>query len=163
VADLEETAILRLLADRGLRVGEVGSLRVGDFEPAACVVYVAPKGGGGQRERVTLSAGTCAAVAAWRSSVASADDEAEDPLFPRARTASAVAYRVRRLAARAGVPPFRPHGLRHHAVTRAIRAAGGDIRAAQMFSRHADPRVLLRYDDDAKDRGGELARKVAGE
>ena len=38
---------------------------------------------------------------------------------------------------------------------------GGDIRAAQRFARHADPRITIRYDDNRRDQHGEQARRLA--
>ena len=65
------------------------------------------------------------------------------------------------LAKRAGIDHVRPHGLRHAAITAALDASGGDLRAAQRFSRHRDPRTLCLYDDNRKDLGGDLACRVA--
>lgn len=158
-ADPAELATIRLMADRGLRCGEVASLRVADFDGSG--IWTRGKGRGGQRERITLASVTSAAIVAWLASCAVRDPSA--PMFPAWSEARKAGEMVGRLAKRAGVPHFRPHGLRHHAVTAAIRAANGDIVAAQKFSRHADPRTLLAYDDDRTDKGGELARKIAGE
>ena len=54
----------------------------------------------------------------------------------------------------------RPHGLRHTAIT-ALLDAGAGLREAQRFSRHADPRTLMRYDDNRSDIAGEMARRVS--
>ena len=56
--------------------------------------------------------------------------------------------------------PVRPHGLRHTAIT-ALLDAGAGLREAQRFSRHADPRTLMRYDDNRADIAGEMARRVS--
>jgi integrase/recombinase XerC len=66
---------------------------------------------------------------------------------------------VRRLGEAAGVR-VRPHGLRHSSITRVLDLSGGDIRAAQRFSRHKDVRVLERYDDSREDLAGQLARRL---
>jgi hypothetical protein len=57
----------------------------------------------------------------------------------------------------------RPHGFRHHAITRALDLTSGDLRRVQRFSRHRDPRTVLRYDDNRRDLGGEVASLVANE
>jgi integrase/recombinase XerC len=54
----------------------------------------------------------------------------------------------------------RPHGLRHTAIT-ALLDSGASLREAQRFSRHADPRTLMRYDDNRSDIAGEMARRVS--
>jgi len=70
---------------------------------------------------------------------------------------------VRKLSADAAGVRTRPRGLRHYAVTRALDLTNGDLRRAQRFSRHRDPRTLLRYDDNRRGLGGEMAGLVAGE
>ena len=57
--------------------------------------------------------------------------------------------------------PVRPHGLRHAAITGALEATGGDVRAVQRFSRHASVETLLVYDDARQDLGGKVAATVA--
>lgn len=159
VADVEERAILSLLAHRGLRVGEVAKLRVGDFDPAFPCLWVRGKARGGQMERVTIANVTRDAILAYREGRDNSDPDA--PLFGRKRSACRISMVVREVTKRAGVSSFRPHGLRHFACTQAITAADGDLRAAAAFSRHRDVRVLAVYDDCRTDVGGELARKVA--
>ena len=67
---------------------------------------------------------------------------------------------VRGLGERAGLRA-RPHGLRHAAITRVLDLSGGDVRAAQTFSRHRKIEILLRYDDCREDLAGRLARRLA--
>jgi integrase/recombinase XerC len=54
----------------------------------------------------------------------------------------------------------RPHGLRHAAITAALDETNGNVRAAREFSEHASIEVLMRYDDNRKDLGGDVAGKV---
>ena len=76
-------------------------------------------------------------------------------------TGEGVARLLASLARRAGVTEtVRPHGVRHTAIT-ALLDAGAGIREAQRFSRHADPRTLMRYDDNRQDIAGEMARRVS--
>jgi integrase/recombinase XerC len=161
---LRDRALLRLLTDLALRRAEVTSLDVAhvDLERGTAAVL-----GKGQRERTTLTLPepTRVALADW---IAARGDE-QGPLFvgmsrgrPGTRlTGTSLARIVRQLGERAGVGPLRPHGLRHAAITEALELTRGDIRAVQRFSRHADPRTVLRYDDCRADRGGEVARQVA--
>ena len=55
---------------------------------------------------------------------------------------------------------IRPHGLRHAAITAALDDTNGNIRAVRDFSGHASVEVLMRYDDNRTDAGGEVASKV---
>ena len=57
---------------------------------------------------------------------------------------------------------IRPHGLRHAAITAALDETNGNVRAAREFSGHASIEVLMRYDDNRRDVGGEVATKVIG-
>jgi integrase/recombinase XerC len=70
-----------------------------------------------------------------------------------------VAHILATLGASLGVR-VRPHGLRHTAIT-ALLDSGAGLREAQRFSRHADPRTLMRYDDNRSDISGEMARIVS--
>jgi integrase/recombinase XerC len=86
--------------------------------------------------------------------------------FDRARkgrrlTGTSIYRLVRGLGRRAGLT-VRPHGLRHAAITEALDLTGGDVRAVQRFSRHRDLKVLMVYDDNRRDLGGQVARLVAG-
>jgi integrase/recombinase XerC len=85
--------------------------------------------------------------------------------WPRARrrlTGTSLHRVVAEIGRRACLPaPLRPHGLRHAAITEALDLARGNVRAVQRFSRHADPRTLLRYDDAREDVAGEIAKQVA--
>ena len=54
----------------------------------------------------------------------------------------------------------RPHGLRHEAITTALDKTQGNVRKVQRFSRHKDVRTLMRYDDNRRDEGGDVARLI---
>jgi len=51
----------------------------------------------------------------------------------------------------------RPHGLRHAAITEALRLTNGNYQMTAKFSRHANPRTLKYYDDNLEDLGGKVA------
>ena len=81
---------------------------------------------------------------------------------PDRLTDTAVFLIVRDLGRKAGLAkPVRPHGLRHEAITRALDKINGDVRTVQRFSRHADTRTVLLYDDRRKDVAGDVAKLVA--
>lgn len=162
VASLEERAVLHLLAYRGLRAGMVASLRLEHLETGDTpAVWTAGKGRGQQRERQPIHSSTAAAIVEWTA--AGAVTSPGDDLFPSFTTARAIGDMVRKVARRAGVPAFRPHGLRHFAITRALEVTGGDVRAVQAFSGHKDPRTVMAYDDGRKDLAGDVARRVVDE
>jgi integrase/recombinase XerC len=162
--DLRDRAIIRLLTDLALRRGEVVGIDVDDVDLVGATVAVLGKGRHGKTE-ITLPEPTKAALAAWLAARA----PGPGALFvnfvrggARGRlTGASLARIVRRIGASAGIECLRPHALRHAAITQALDVTHGDIRAVQRFSRHADPRTLLLYDDARRDGAGEVAKLVA--
>jgi integrase/recombinase XerC len=158
-----DTALVRLLFDLGLRRAEAVGLDLADVDLAGGCVWVRGKGRS-ERARLTLPGPTRAALEGWLAD----RGEAPGPLFValdrghrgHRLTGSAVYNIVRRLGEAAGLRA-RPHGLRHAAITAALDATGGNVRAVQKFSRHRDVRVLQRYDDNRQDLAGGVAARVA--
>jgi integrase/recombinase XerC len=160
---VRDRAVVRCLYDLGLRRAEVCRLDLADFDQAGPALLVLGKGRA-EKARLTLPPATGAAVAGWLAARPATDSPA---LFVRVdrpgggRLDGSTVYRiVRGLGERGGVRA-RPHGLRHSSITRVLDLSGGDIRAAQRFSRHRDVRVLERYDDSREDLAGQLARRLA--
>ena len=52
------------------------------------------------------------------------------------------------------------HGLRHHAITRALDLNNGDVRKVQRFARHANPETTIRYDDSRRNFAGDITRQL---
>ena len=174
-----DVAVIRLLVDRALRRGEVVGLDVEhvelDLDARPISIFVRGKGSA-ERERLSLPPKTRAAVAAWLA----VRGVAEGPLFVsldpgagrvgrggKARapverlTGEGIARTLSALARQANLAgAVRPHGMRHTAIT-ALLDQGVGIREAQRFSRHADPRTLMRYDDNRQDLAGEMAITVS--
>lgn len=163
VKALRDLAILRLLHDLALRRGEVVSLDVShvrlDGRPPTLEVLGK---GRTQRERLTLPAPT---VAALRAYLAVRHSDRPHLFVSRdggRMTGEGVRHLVAQLAARAGLPEgCRPHGLRHHAITRVLDRSHGDVRLAQRYARHASPTTTMRYDDNRQDLAGRAAHLVA--
>lgn len=181
-----DVALVRLLLDRALRRSEVVGLDLAHAvtpgggaaggAPAVPTAVLVRAKGRAEREALTLPPKTAAALAAWIS----ARGAEPGPLFVsldpgagrrgrggRTRgalerlTGEGVARILGALADQARLTvPVRPHGLRHTAIT-ALLDAGAGLREAQRFSRHADPRTLMRYDDNRTDIAGEMARIVS--
>jgi integrase/recombinase XerC len=168
---VRDLAIIRLLHDLALRRGELVALDLADADLDGGSVAVVGKGRT-EAVRLTLPDPTRHALADW-SAIRGPDP---GPLFIRldraaARaggagrlTDTAVFLIVRDLGRKVGLArPTRPHGLRHEAITRALDATNGDVRTVQRFSRHADTRTVLLYDDHRRDLAGDVAKLVAGE
>lgn len=159
---MRDRAILRLLYERALRCCEVVRLDLADVDLEAGVLAVLGKGRS-SKEPLTLASPTTEAVRAW---VAVRGPDA-GPLFvnldrahQRQRLSGTAVYDVVRQLGEAVGIRARPHGLRHAAITEALDR-GTDVRAVQRFSRHRDLRILLVYDDNRTDLGGQVARAIA--
>lgn len=160
-----DVALLRLLHDVGLRRGEAVRLDMTDVDLNESRLMVLGKARS-QKEPITLPEPTKEALAAWLK----VRGKQPGPLFTNfdhahkgdgRLTGSAVYAIVTKLGKEAGFA-IRPHGLRHLAITSALDAMKGDVRAVQKFSRHKDLRVLNVYDDNRRDLAGEVAALVAG-
>jgi integrase/recombinase XerD len=147
-AAVRHRAVIALLADLGLRVGEVISLDVADlgWERGHRSVRFVGKGGKPRRRALTPSA--TAALETYLG------DRADGPLFVTANGARidrhAVFRLVRRLARDAGIAGWErlsPHSLRHAFATTA-RSEGVPLEDVQDAMGHADPRTTRRYDRD---------------
>ena len=71
------------------------------------------------------------------------------------------AARIVRSAAKKAGTSATPHGLRHTAITEALEATDGDVRAVRKYSRHAKLDTLLIYDDSRQDMHGEIAKTIS--
>lgn len=151
-------AVLALLADLGLRVGELVSLDCADLGYERGHRSVRFTGKGGRARRRALAPGTAAAVDAYLAVRAEragvTPDRLTGPLLVTASGARldrhAVFRTVRRLARAAGIAAWArlsPHSLRHAFATTA-RAEGVPLEDVQDAMGHADPRTTRRYDRD---------------
>ncbi|MBW6435802.1 tyrosine-type recombinase/integrase [Actinoplanes hulinensis] len=143
-------ALILLLLVAGLRVGSAIGARIEDLghDRGHRVLNLTVKGG--RRRRVPLPPALSHAIDLM---LAERGTPADGPLF---LTPSGlpiyelyVHRLIRRLARRAGLAAaneLSPHSLRHTAITEILDATGGDLRRAQDFAGHADPRTTRRYD-----------------
>ncbi|HEY7224591.1 MAG TPA: tyrosine-type recombinase/integrase [Micromonosporaceae bacterium] len=155
---LRNHAIIAVLADLGLRVGELVGLDVADLGYERGHRSIRFTGKGAKPRRRALTPASTAAVETYLLHRAMATGVAVDvlagPLFVTSTGARldrhAVFRLVRRLAERAGIPAWAdlsPHSLRHAFATTA-RAEGVPLEDVQDAMGHADPRTTRRYDRD---------------
>lgn len=151
-------AIITLLADLGLRVGELCRLDLSDLGHERGHRTVRFTGKGGKPRRRALAPGTAAALDQYladRARIAGVSvEELTGPVFATQAGVPidrhAVFRLVRRLAEKAGLPnaaQLSPHSLRHAFATTA-RAEGVPLEDVQDAMGHADPRTTRRYDRD---------------
>ena len=155
---LRSHAVIALLADLGLRVGELVGLDVTDVGHERGHRSIRFTGKGGKKRRRALTPMGAAAVETYlmhRSMTAGvAIGDLTGPLFVTstgARIDRHFVFRlVRRLAERAGIEAWAdlsPHSLRHAFATTA-RGEGVPLEDVQDAMGHADPRTTRRYDRD---------------
>jgi integrase/recombinase XerC len=154
-----DRALVALMFDLALRRAEAIHLDLEDLDLEASTVAIVGKG---KREKATrtLPEPTVAILRAWLE----IRGTEPGPLFPsldRARKGNG------RLSGRSVWGITRqlglghPHGLRHASVTQALDSSNGNVRAVKAHSRHASVEVLMRYDDNRADLGGQIAAMVA--
>jgi integrase/recombinase XerC len=165
---LRDRALLMLLCENALRRGEIHKCDVGDFRPAESRLLILGKGRGSQKEPVTLSPATVAAISVYLA--ARHSPSADAPLFCNlarfsdggARlTGRGLLHVVNEYGRRVLGKDLHPHALRHMAITACLDATGGDVRTAQRLSRHADVRTLQRYDDNREDLQGKATQLLS--
>jgi integrase/recombinase XerC len=154
---MRDRAIIRLLWDLGLRRGEVVSLDLEHLDLERGRLAVLGKGHSG-REWETLHPESLAALSAWRGRRGAEPG----PLFTNldragkgSRLTTTSIYRMMRARRKSAGVEVRQHGIRHSAITTVLDLSGGNVRAAQRFSRHRDLATLLRYDDSREDLAGQ--------
>lgn len=174
---IRDRALLRLLYDLALRRAEAVALDISDVDLEAGRLWIVGKGHT-ERQALSLPEATADALRAWltvrRSAAATATPtNGHSALFlslDRAGkgsgrlTGEGVYKLVRHYGARAGLGRVRPHGLRHAAITEAVRAAqaaGMGIEEVLDYSRHADVATLMLYRDRDRNVQGQLAGLVA--
>ena len=145
-----DAAILALLAELGLRVGEALGLDLADFRHNRGHRTVRVTGKGGRHRELPIPAPLARDLDAYLATrVGAAPDQ---PAFTtttgRRVDPSAVFRLVRRTARAAGLPDaglVSPHSLRHTVATAALDA-GAPLHDVQDLLGHADPRTTRRYD-----------------
>lgn len=171
---LRDRALLMLLCENALRRGEIHKCDVGDFQPAECRLLILGKGRGSQKEPVTLSAVTVAAISVYLAARGKTNagqyPAPPAPLFcnlarfsngEERLTGRGLLHVVNEYGRRVLGKDLHPHALRHMAITACLDATGGDVRTAQRLSRHADVRTLQHYDDNREDLQGKATQLLS--
>ncbi|MEU1813209.1 tyrosine-type recombinase/integrase [Micromonospora aurantiaca (nom. illeg.)] len=179
LAALRNRALLRLLADLGLRISEALDRDLDDLTSNAGHRTLRFRAKGGDSRERPLPAHTLEALDEYLAARAAAVDRSVDPLSgPLFATTGSdgqlgrlaepnVFVWLRALAKAAGIASagrLSPHSLRHAFATGA-RQAGIPLEDVQDAMGHADPRTTRRYDRDRhnldRDPAHELAKRRA--
>ncbi|MES2459471.1 MAG: tyrosine-type recombinase/integrase [Armatimonadota bacterium] len=161
-------AVLRLLYDLGLRRGEVVALDLADYQSDRASLSVIGKRRL-EKTVLTLAPPTQEALEAWLK-VRGGNPGPLFVNFDRSKkgddrlTPHSIYRIVRDLGKRVGIKTA-PHGLRHTAITEAIKAAqanGMGLEEVLDFSRHKDVKVMMIYRDRERNVQGKLSALIAG-
>lgn len=161
---IRDLAILRLLYDLALRRSEVISLDLRHVNLQRKTLSIQGKGRL-ERQIIGMAEETAEALTSWLNVRGKKPGPLFTTLDPAQKgdgrlSANGLYMMIKSLGEDVGIT-VRPHGLRHAAITDALDATNGDIRAVQRFSRHKDVRVICRYDDQRNDVAAEISRLVA--
>jgi integrase/recombinase XerD len=134
-------ALLLLLLDTGMRVGELARLKVKDVLLTASEVYIAPYGTGRKTKSRNIPLGRQSQKALWLY-LTGADPLPDASLF--GLTEKSIRGLLLRLGAAAQVPHCHPHRFRHTFAIEYLRN-GGDIFTLQHHLGHNDLATCRRY------------------
>ncbi len=168
--DRRDAALIRLLADAGLRRSEAVGLDLGDLDLTRGEALVR-RGKGGRARRVVVSAKTALALARYaRVRGRHPAAQVSPALFLSTRadrfgdyrlTGGAVAEMLRRRCRAAGIPAIHPHQLRH-AATHALLEAGASEQDVERLMGWTGGTMVRRYGAALADRRArEAARRLA--
>ncbi len=142
-----DTAIILVLLDTGLRVGELCRLKVSDYNAAAGELSVAPYGTGRKTHGRVVFLGKRAREALW-DYVATRDEvRTDEPLFlnheGRPMVEHTVQLMLHKLGKRIGIK-CHPHRFRHTAAIQYLQN-GGDVFSLQRMLGHQSLDMVNRY------------------
>ena len=128
------TALIILLLDTGIRVGELCRLKVADVRLEVGELHIRPFGSGRKSRARVIPLGKTARQVLWRYLASLPDLDPSDSLFNL--TPKSVRNLLHRLGKAADVPNTHPHRFRHTFAIEYLRG-GGDIFTLQRILGHA--------------------------
>ena len=152
-----DKAIVMVLLDTGLRVGELARLKITDVQQEK--VYVSPWGSGKKTKSRLVYIGRSATRAIYRYLL----DRDQEMLFTtkdgREMDRNNIRHMITRLGTRAGVSNAYPHRFRHTFAIQYLRN-GGDVFTLQRLLGHSTLEMVRRYLQVA-DRDAQAAHRSA--
>jgi len=160
---VRDKAIIILIYTLGLRRGEIVSLNMGDINFNDNTIMVLSKGRN-QKQPLTLPQETREILNKWVTMIGSEDG----PLFinldhvdkGRRLEGNGLYKIIKKYGADIGIKT-RPHGIRHTAITEALKITNGNITAVAKFSRHKNISTVTIYNDNLADEGGKIAQTIS--
>jgi len=143
-----DSAIIMVLLDTGLRIGELGRLKVEDVNLQTGEVKVHPYGTGRKTKGRTVFIGKAATMTLWKYLQTREDLRDDDPLFlsssGKAVDRNNVRHVLNHIGKQAGVSHVHPHRFRHTFAIQFIRN-GGDIFTLQRLLGHSSLEMVRHY------------------
>jgi integrase/recombinase XerD len=136
-----DKALISLLLDTGLRVGEVTRLKIEDINLNNGEVHVAPYGSGQKTKPRTVFLGKTSRRAVWYY-LSSRDYRANEPLFKL--STKSIYHLLLRMGERATVSNVHPHRFRHTFAIFYLRN-GGDVFSLQRILGHSSSDTVQHY------------------
>jgi integrase len=160
---VRDEAIIRLMAETGIRLSEVIALTPGDVDLDGGLVTI-QRGKGGPGRVIPVGPATAAAIRSYLAVRKQQRHAGRKELWlgeRRCGLAADALYRsLRRRADRAGIAGFRPHRLRHTAAHRWL-AAGGSESGLMAMAGWTRVEMLIRYTRaNASERAADEARRL---
>lgn len=141
-------ALIILLLDTGLRIGELTRLRIEHVDIQTGEIIVFPTGSGAKSKGRSVYLGRRARMRLWKYLSERPDAQRDDPLFEteagRPATRDTVRRVLSRIGKRAGVHKVHPHRFRHTFAIEYLRA-GGDVFTLQRLLGHRSLEMVKRY------------------
>lgn len=160
---VRDEAIIRLMAETGIRIGEVIALNPGDLDLVAGLITI-QRGKGGRGRVIPVGPATTAAIRIYLATRQQQRQADRPELWLGERgcglAADALYRSLRRRAEASGISGFRPHRLRHTAAHRWL-AAGGTESGLMAMAGWTRTDMLVRYTRaNAGERAAAEARRL---
>ncbi|WP_054522193.1 tyrosine-type recombinase/integrase [Thermanaerothrix daxensis] len=137
-----DLAIVLLLLDTGIRLGELARLRIGDVNLETGEIRVAPYGTGRKTKARTIPIGKKTRRALWHYINSLEDDDPALPLF--GLRPQYIRQIILSIGKSAEVPHTHPHRFRHTFAIEYLRN-GGDVFTLQRILGHSSLAMVERY------------------
>ena len=135
--EIRDMAIVEVMYSSGLRVSETVNINISDFEEGMDFLRVLGKGS--KTRLVPMGRFAVSAIKNWLTERNKIDNDS-DALFLSLRgtrlSVRSVQLRLKKMAAKQGLPPIHPHMLRHSFATHMLESSG-DLRTIQELLGHS--------------------------